>query len=324
MKTLFFFAFLFIAHTALAQDRKYIVVAKDSSGDFATIQEAVNAVRDYSYFPVKIFIKKGVYREKVIVPSWKTGITLQGESRDSTIITNADYTGKPVPGGEMSGKDKYVTFTSYTVLIEGNDVTAENLTIENTAGNVGQAVALHVEGDRCIVRNCTLLGNQDTLYAGNANSRQYYLNCYIEGTVDFIFGAATAIFRNCTIHSKRNAYITAASTTKNQTYGFVFMNCKLTAESSANKVYLGRPWRPYSATIFMNCNLGAHILPVGWHNWDKTTNELTARYAEYKNTGPGSATAKRVTWSHQLTDKDAKIITVTKVFKGWDPSKQNY
>lgn len=324
MKTLFIFAFLFIANAVPAQDRKYIVVAKDSSGDFTTIQEAVNAVRDFSYFPVKIFIKKGIYHEKLIIPSWKTGITLQGESRDSTIITNADYTGKPVPGTTMAGKDKYVTFTSYTLLIEGNDVIAENLTIENTAGNVGQAVALHVEGDRCIIRNCTLLGNQDTLYAGIGGSRQYYDSCYIEGTVDFIFGAATAIFRNCTIHSKRSAYITAASTTKHQAYGFVFMNCKLSAESSANKVYLGRPWRPYAATIFMNCKLGAHILAAGWHNWDKETNELTARYAEYKNTGPGAAAGKRVAWSHQLTDKDAKAITVNKVFKGWDPLKQNY
>lgn len=324
MKTLFLFVFLFIAHTVLAEDRKYIVVAQDSSGDFTTIQEAVNAVRDFSYFPVKIFIKKGVYHEKLIVPSWKTGITLQGESRDSTIITNADYTGKPVPGTPVAGKDKFVTFTSHTVLIEGDNVTVENLTIENTAGNVGQAVALHVEGDCCIIRNCTLLGNQDTLYAGKAGSRQYYQNCYIEGTVDFIFGAATSIFRNCTIHSKKNAYITAASTTKDQQYGFVFINCKLTADSSLTKVYLGRPWRPYAATIFMNCNLGAHILPAGWHNWDKTTNELTARYAEYKNTGRGAVTAKRVAWSHQLTDKDAKVITVTKVFKGWDPSKPNY
>ncbi|SFE16706.1 pectinesterase [Chitinophaga sp. CF118] len=322
----FFFALLFIAQSALAEDRKYIVVAKDSSGDFTTIQEAVNAVRDFSYFPVKIFIKKGVYNEKLIIPSWKTGITLQGEDRDSTIITNADYNGKLFPGGkDPAGKDKFGTFNSHTVLIEGDDITAENLTFENTAGNVGQAVALHVEGDRCIIRNCRLLGNQDTLYAGRDGCRQYYYKCYIEGTVDFIFGAATAMFQDCTIYSKRNSYITAASTTKYQQYGFVFINCKLTAdETTVNKMYLGRPWRPYSATIFMNCFLDAHILPEGWHNWDKVTNEQTARYAEYKNTGPGAATGKRVAWSRQLTDKEAKIITVTKVFKGWDPSKQNY
>jgi pectinesterase len=319
------FLFLFISQIAWAEDRKYIVVAKDSSGEFHTIQEAVNAVRDFSYFPVKIFIKKGVYAEKLVIPSWKTGITLEGESRDSTIITNADFSGGYITGGkDMFGKDKFSTFTSYTVLIAGDDITAINLTFENTAGNVGQAVALHVEGDRCTFRNCRLLGNQDTLFTGKEGSRQYYQNCYIEGTTDFIFGAATAIFNGCTIHSKKNSFITAASTTKNQQYGLIFMHCKLTADNLLTKVYLGRPWRPYSATLFMNCTLGAHILPAGWYYWEKEKNELTARYSEYKNTGPGAAIGKRVAWSHQLTDKEAKSITIIKVFKGWDPSKQNY
>ena len=328
------FLFLFITQIARAEDRKYIVVAKDGSGDFETIQEAVNATRDFSYFPVKIFIKKGVYAEKLFIPSWKTGITLEGESRDSTIITNGNYSGETFSGRDKEGKTFYVTdaagkvlyntFNSYTVLIEGDDMTVKNLTIENTAGNVGQAVALHMEGDRCSVRNCRLLGNQDTLYAAKATSRQFYDSCYIEGTVDFIFGAATAVFRDCTIHSKKNAYITAASTTQYQPYGFVFMRCKLTADSGLTKVYLGRPWRPYSATLFMNCTLGAHILPVGWHNWDKVTNEQTARYAEYKNTGAGAGISKRVAWSHQLDDKSAKLVTITKVLRGWDPSKQYY
>jgi pectinesterase len=322
----FLLFFLFITQIARAEDPKYIVVAKDNSGDFHTIQEAVNAVRDFSYFPCKIFIKKGIYQEKLVIPSWKTGITLEGESRDSTIITNADFSGGFITGGkrDMFGKDKFSTFNSYTVLIAGDDITAINLTFENTAGNVGQAVALHVEGDRCVIRNCRLLGNQDTLYTGRAGSRQYYQNCYIEGTTDFIFGAATAIFNDCTIYSKKNSYITAASTTKNQQYGLVFMHCKLTADKIFTKVYLGRPWRPYAATLFMYCTLGDHILPAGWFYWEKEKNEQTARYAEYKNIGPGAAIDKRVAWSHQLTDKDAKSITITKVFKGWDPSKQNY
>jgi pectinesterase len=316
------FLFLFITHIAKAQDpRAYIVVSKDSSGDFHTIQEAVNAVRDFSYFPVKIFIKKGIYAEKLVIPSWKTGITLEGESRDSTIITNADFSGG-YSGKDMFGKDKFSTFNSYTVLIAGDDITAINLTFENTAGTVGQAVALHVEGDRCVIRNCRLLGNQDTLYAGKAGSRQYYKNCYIEGTTDFIFGAATAVFDSCTIYSKKNSFITAASTPKNQPYGLVFLHCKLTADKLLTKVYLGRPWRPYSATLFMNCTLGAHILPAGWYYWEKEKNEQTARYNEYKNNGPGAVIGKRVAWSHQLTDKDAKLVTINKIFKGWDPSKQ--
>lgn len=317
-------AFIFLANIAIAQERRNITVAKDSSGDYTTIQEAVNAVRDFSYFPVKIFIKKGVYEEKLVIPSWKSGITLSGEDKDSVIITGSDHTGKPFPGKDPSGKTVYGTFTSYTVLVAGDDITIENLTIENTTEfHAGQGVALHAEGDRFIIRNCKLIGNQDTLYAGNV-TRQYYYKCYIEGTTDFIFGAATAIFKECIIKSKFNSYITAASTTKHQLYGFVFMNCKLIADPKATKVYLGRPWRPYSATIFMNCTLGNHILPVGWHNWDKETNEKTARYAEYKNEGPGADTGKRVAWSRQLSEKEVKNITVTKVFKGWDPLKQSY
>jgi pectinesterase len=315
--------FLLLCHLrTMAQDSKpRLVVAQDGTGDYTTIQEAVNAVRDYTYFRVTIIIKKGVYHEKLHIPSWKCSITLQGEDRDSTIITNSDYSGKPYPGKDSAGRDKFGTFTSYTVQITGNDIIVENLTIENASGPVGQAVALHVEGDRCIFRNCKLLGNQDTLYAGRADSRQYYKDCYIEGTTDFIFGAATVLFVNCNIHSKRDSYITAASTTDQQPYGFVFINCQLTADPAAQKVYLGRPWRPYGSTIFMNCSLGSHILPAGWHNWDKVENEQTARYAEYNNSGPGAATDKRVGWSRQLTAKEAKNITVTKVFRDWDPSE---
>ena len=302
--------------------RKRLVVAHDGSGDYRSIQEAVNAVRDFTYFRVTIFIRKGVYHEKLCIPSWKCSITLEGEDRDSTIITNSDYWGKPYPGKDASGRDKFGTFTSYTVLIAGDDIIAENLTFENASVPVGQAVALHVEGDRCIFRNCRLLGNQDTLYAGRADSRQYYQDCYITGTTDFIFGAATVWFEGCTIHSKRDSYITAASTTARQPYGFVFSRCTLTADTIAKKVYLGRPWRPYAATVFMYCMLGAHILPQGWHNWDKPENEQTARYAEYENTGDGAASGQRVAWSKQLTNRDAKNITLTKVFGNWDPLKQ--
>ncbi|SFN41239.1 pectinesterase [Chitinophaga sp. YR627] len=318
-----FLPFLLLLTLSLqAQDpRARLVVAADGTGDYKTIQEAVNAVRDFTLFRVTIFIRKGVYHEKLCIPSWKCTITLQGEDRDSTIITNADYSGKAYPGKDASGRDKFGTFTSYTVLIAGDNIIAENLTFENAAGPVGQAVALHVEGDRCIFRNCRLLGNQDTLYAGKEDSRQYYQDCYIEGTTDFIFGAATVWFEGCTIHSKRDSYITAASTTLKQSYGFVFNHCKLTADSVAKKVFLGRPWRPYAATVFMNSILGPQILAQGWHNWDKKENEQTARYAEYNNTGAGAAYDKRVLWSKQLSAQSAKDITLTKVFGNWDPLK---
>jgi pectinesterase len=173
-----------------------IIVAKDGSGNYKTIQEAVNSVRDLGSKRVTILIKNGVYREKLVIPSWKTNISLVGESRDGTIITYDDFSGKQNPGGtDAFGKDKFTTYTSYTVLVQGNDIVIENLTIQNTAGRVGQAVALHVEGDRFIIKNSKLLGNQDTLYAAKENSRQYYENCYIEGTTDFIFGEAIAVFK---------------------------------------------------------------------------------------------------------------------------------
>lgn len=312
----------FIALRLIAQPTTYpssFTVAQDGSGDFKTIQEAVNAVRDLSQQVVTIHIKDGVYREKLVVPSWKTKVYLLGESKEGTIITNNDYSGKDYPGTDFTGKDKYSTYTSYTVLVQGNDFRAENLTIENAAGPVGQAVALHVEGDRAIVKNCRLLGNQDTLYVATENSRQLYQDCYIEGTTDFIFGEATVVFLNCEIKSLKNSYITAASTTPRQKYGFVFINCKLIADPSAEKVYLGRPWRPYSKTVFINTEMGNHILPSGWDNWRNPENEKTVLYAEYKSTGPGADTKSRVGWSKQLSSKEAKQYTLENIFPDWKP-----
>lgn len=291
-----------------------LTVAKDGSGDYTTIQEAVDAVRAYSPVPVTILIKNGTYREKLVIPSWVTNITFTGESRDSTIITNDDHSGKEVNGKKLS------TFNSYTVWVQGNDVTMENLTIQNTAGRVGQAVALHVDGDRFVIRRCNLLGNQDTLLTANGNSCQYYEDCLIAGTTDFIFGPATALFRRCTIRSLSNSYITAASTTQEQAYGYVFMDCKLEGNSEAEKVYLGRPWRAYARTVFIRCAMGKHIRPEGWHNWGKTENEQTAFYAEYGSTGAGGKAEGRVPWSRQLSAKEAKQYTDVKIFGGWNPA----
>lgn len=292
-----------------------LTVAKDGSGDYTTIQEAVDAVRAYSPVPVTITIKNGTYHEKLVIPSWVTNITFTGESREGTIITNDDHSGKMVNGKKLS------TFTSYTVWVQGNDVKMENLTIQNTAGRVGQAVALHVDGDRFIIRNCNLLGNQDTLLTANGNSCQYYEDCLIAGTTDFIFGPATALFRRCTVRSLSNSYITAASTTKEQAYGYVFMDCKLVGEKEAEKVYLGRPWRSHARTVFIRCEMGPHIQPEGWHNWDKKENEQTAFYAEYGSTGEGGKTAGRVPWSKQLSAKEAKQYTDARIFGGWEPAK---
>lgn len=300
---------------------KTLTVAQDGRGDYRTIQEAVNAVRDLSQEQVKIYIKPGVYREKLVIPSWKTKVSLIGENKLTTTITNNDFSGKDYPGGKDAlGRAKYSTYTSYTVLVQGNDFTAENLTIENTAGRVGQAVALHIEGDRVLIKNCRLLGNQDTVYTATENSRQYYENCYIEGTTDFIFGEATAIFQNCTIKTLTNSFITAASTTPRQKFGYVFFDCKLIADSAVTKCYLGRPWRPYAKTVFLNTEMEKHILPEGWHNWNSMENEKTVLYAEYQS--KGAETSKRVSWSKQLTKKEAKQYTLRKIFSDWNPEIQ--
>lgn len=282
-----------------------ITVAKDGSGDYTSIQEAINNTKSFPYKRISIFIKNGVYFEKVKVHEWNTNISLIGESKEYTIITFDDYFDKMNLGRNS-------TFYTYTLLVEATDFYASNLTIRNTSGNVGQAVALSVFSDRVFIQNCIILGNQDTLYA-SGSGRHYYKNCYIEGTTDFIFGSATALFENCTIHSKKNSYITAASTPKGVQYGYVFKNCKLTADENITKVYLGRPWRKYAKTVFIACEMGKHILPEGWHNWSKPEAESTSFYAEYNNYGLGFKSDERVSWSHQLKKSKSKKYTIESI-----------
>lgn len=323
MKRLFLLLLLFFSLKTIAQPTTYpnhFTVAQDGSGNFKTIQDAIYAARDLSQQQVTIFIKKGIYKEKIVSPSWKTNISLVGESKDSTIITYNDYATKRLAvRDEFLKTDTLRTYTSYTVLVEGNDCSIENITIKNTAGRIGQAVALHVEGDRFVAKNCVLLANQDTLYSATENSRQYYTNCYIEGTTDFIFGEATVVFQGCIIKSLINSFITAASTRPSQKFGFVFFDCKLIADTAATKVYLGRPWRPYSKTVFIRTEMGKHILKEGWDNWRNPENEKTVLYAEYKSYGPGADMAGRVKWSKQLTAKEVKKYTVSAIFSGWIP-----
>lgn len=296
-----------------AQERRdTLVVSRDGTGDFRTLQEAVESARAFMDYTVTIYVKNGVYKEKVIVPSWVGNIDIIGEDRDKTIITYDDH----------ANINKMGTFRTYTVKVEGSDITFKNLTIENNAAQLGQAVALHTEGDRLKFINCRILGNQDTIYTGAKFTRLYFKDCYIDGTTDFIFGPSTALFENCMIHSKRNSYVTAASTPKEAKYGYIFKHCKLTAEPGVDKVYLGRPWRPYAYTLFIECELGKHIVPAGWHNWGKQSNEETARYMEYKNTGEGANVSERVAWSKQLTKKEAEAVTVDAIFgtqSNWNP-----
>lgn len=295
-----------------------LVVARDGSGKFRNLWEAIEDCRAFMDYHKVIYVKKGVYKEKVIIPSWLTNIEILGEDRDETIITYDDHANIRLAGHDTN----MGTFRTYTVKVEGSDITFRNITIENNAAQKGQAVALHTEGDRLKFVNCRILGNQDTIYTGVAGTRLYFADCYIDGTTDFIFGPSTAWFERCTLHSKRDSYVTAASTPKEIRYGYVFNHCKLTAEPEVKRVFLGRPWRPYAYTLFMNCELGGHIVAKGWHNWGKASNEQTARYAEYHNTGAGAATGERAPWSRQLTDKEAAGITLERVFSiqdTWNP-----
>ena len=304
---------LSVVSAAWAQERQdTIVVSRDGTGNFRTLQEAIESARAFMDYTVTIYVRNGVYKEKVIVPSWVENIDIIGEDRDKTIITYDDH----------ANINKMGTFRTYTVKVEGSDITFKNLTIENNAAQLGQAVALHTEGDRLKFINCRILDNQDTIYTGAKFTRLYFKDCYIDGTTDFIFGPSTALFEDCIIHSKRNSYVTAASTPKEAKYGYVFKHCKLTAEPGVDKVYLGRPWRPYAYTLFIECELGKHIVLAGWHNWGKQSNEETARYMEYKNTGEGANASERVAWSKQLTKKEAEAVTVDAIFRtqsDWNP-----
>ncbi|WP_431356648.1 pectinesterase family protein [Prevotella communis] len=294
-----------------------IVVARDGTGQFRNIADAIEVCRAFMDYHKVIYIKKGTYKEKLIIPQWVQNIELCGESREETIITYDDHANILYP---PTGKGMG-TFRTYTVKVEANHITFKNLTIENNAARLGQAVALHTQGDCLKFVNCRFLGHQDTIYTGMEGTRLYFDHCYIEGTTDFIFGPSTVWFEQCTIHCKANSYITAASTPKHIPFGYIFNQCTITAASDVQKVYLGRPWRDYGYTLFMHCDLPKQIRPEGWHHWQKER-EQTARYLEFENTGEGAATDKRVAWSRQLTKKEAKAITLEKVFQRneeWHP-----
>jgi pectinesterase len=289
-----------------------LVVAADGSAKYKSVQEAVMAIpsgtRDS---PVVIRIKPGVYKELIYVQREKRFFKFIGEDASKTILTydlNANLMGKD---GKPIG-----TFRTPSTIIDGDDFTAENITFENSAGPVGQALAIRVDGDRVVFRNCRFLGWQDTILLNRG--RQYFENCYIAGHVDFIFGAATAFFEKCHIHALRDGYITAASTPDNQPYGFVFSNCKVTGETPQVRTYLGRPWRAHASVIFVNTEMSEVVRPEGWHNWNFPDREKTARYAEFNSAGPGAKPKSRVPWARQLTGSEARIITLRKVLGGSD------
>lgn len=314
----FLFTFLPSSARGKYDNTDTLVVASDGTGQFRTIGEAVEVCRAFMEYRKVIFIKSGIYKEKLTIPSWLTNIEFLGEDAKTTIITYDDHANIPIDKNRGSNiEGKMGTFRTFTIKVEGSNITLRNLTIENNAPMLGQAVALHTEGDKIRLTGCRLLGNQDTVYTGVANTRLFFENCYIEGTTDFIFGPSTAWFENCEIHNKNNSYITAASTPQDIEYGYIFNNCRLTAAEGVDKAFLGRPWRAYAYTLFMNCDIGKHITPAGWENWKDyhdPAQEGIVRYMEYNNHGAGADYSKRVAWSRQLTDEEAATITITNVF----------
>lgn len=319
MKFVFYHIILFCCLSfsfAKAQKPDFVVDAS-GNGDFLSVQEAFNAVPDFRKQETVIFVRDGVYEEKLILATSKTNVHLIGESVENTIITHDDFASKLNTFGEEMG-----TTGSTTFYVFADHFYAQNISFRNSAGPVGQAVAVRVDGDQVIFENCRFLGFQDTLYPHGKNSRQYYYKCYIEGTTDFIFGWSTAVFEDCEIHSKKGgSYITAASTTEDTDHGFLFINCRFTAEKGVADIYLGRPWRPFAQTVIINSFLGDHIHPEGWHNWNKPHAESTSFYAEYNNHGPGAETTRRVSWSHQL--KDEHQYNKHTVLGDWQPQLKN-
>ena len=259
-----------------------------------------------------------------------------GDGAEKTIVRAGKFARQhwPAAGFEVG------TSGSATMFICADDVILEDLTVENCAGEgkgIEQAVALLTNGDRILLRRCRFIGNQDTVYTygrwaeDGGIMRVCFADCYIEGTTDFIFGPSIAWFQDCTIHSKKNSYVTAASTLKGQKYGYVFKNCRLTAAEGVEKCYLGRPWGAYAKTVFIDCELGAHILPEGWHDWEKPgkpDSKKNSFYAEYGSTGPGAvgkassgksgSSASRVKWSHTLSASKAALYNPEKVFSRRD------
>lgn len=295
-----------------------VVVAQDGSGQFTNVQAAIMSVpMGYATNPVVIRIKPGTYKEQLYIQREKRFFHLRGESETNTVLTFDLHANILGPDGKPIG-----TFRTPSTYIDAEDFTAENLTFANSAGPVGQALAIRIDADRVVFRNCRFLGWQDTILANRG--RHYFENCYIEGHVDFIFGGATCYFERSKIHCLKDGYITAASTPDTNRYGYVFNECEITGAPGA-KTYLGRPWRDFAATVFLNTTMGEVVRPEGWHNWGKVEKEKTTRYAEFGSRGPGANSDKRVKWAKQLTETESKEFTIGNVLRGndnWNPLTQ--
>ena len=307
-------ALIFFTVTAFAQTNLF--VAADGSAKFSSVQSAIMSVPAGSREnPVVIHIAPGVYKELIYIQREKRFFKLVGDNATNTVLSFnlngnlTNYDGKTIG-----------TFRTPTATIDADDFSAENLTFENSAGAVGQALAIRVDGDRAAFRNCRFLGWQDTIFLNRG--RQYFENCDITGATDFIFGGATAWFEKCRIHCAGNGYIAAASTPYDEPFGYVFSNCKITGEPGV-KTFLGRPWRIYASTIYLNCEMSEAVRPQGWDAWGKADAGKT-RYAEFGSYGDGASETNRPGWTRQLTKAEAGNITVEKVVGGADGWRPDY
>lgn len=308
-----------------------IAVDCNGTGDFLTVTDALNAVGNEE---AVIFIKSGVYKEKILID--KPNIKLIGESKEKVVLTYDDGAFKTDETGNPMGTFKTA---SVHILPSAEGFSAKNITFENSAGSgdvVGQAVAVYVDCDKAVFKDCKFLARQDTLLtapmhediAKNPNilNRQYFENCYIEGDVDFIFGGAVAVFKDCDIFSLNrnkeiNGYLTAACTSDKLKFGYVFFNCRLLSDAPDETVYLGRPWREYAKTVFIDCYMDKHINRAGFSKWNKFEERCkTCFYAQYNSSGEGYKQESIADWTHILTEEEASEYTLENIFEGWTPT----
>ena len=318
MKRIFALLWLCCAGCTQAEEKTTYVVDCNGKGDFETIQACFDALPAKSAEWRTVQIRPGVYREKLTLDVYKDKVAIvgTGETPDAVRIVWNDHSGKVVDGYEMT------TYDCWTFSVQADDVYLQNLTVENDAGRVGQGVALETRGDRIWIDRCRIEGNQDTFFPKNYVARVLVTDSYIEGTTDFIFGPSIVVFDNCHIHAKSNSFITAASTTERNKYGFVFRDCRVTADPEVTRLFLGRPWKSTARTVWMRCELPAVIAAEGWNNWRDPNREKTSYYAEWQCTGSGADRSGRVAWSHAMTDEEAAGYTNDRIFAKKTGSEQ--
>lgn len=319
-KCLLLWVMMLLVGVVEASPRKVYMVDAEGEGDFTSLQACLDALPSKPTEWREVHIRPGVYREKITLDVYKDKVAIlgQGASPEAVRIVWDDHTGRVVNGHEMT------TYDTYTCSIQADEVYLSNLTVENDAGRVGQAVALETRGDRIWIDRCRLVGNQDTFFTKGYVSRLYVTDCYIEGTTDFIFGPSIVLFERCHLHGKAESYLTAASTTERNRYGYVFVDCRVTTAPDVEKLYLGRPWKSTARTVWIHCDLPQTIAPEGWKDWHDSARKGGVFYAEWGCRGAGADRSGRVGWSYALTEEQLADYTLPKIFAKKTGSEQFY